>query len=196
MTKETRVAICIDHSASMEPGQISALWNQTIAGLKRVNKGRGGQVWVHKVRFGAASSTRAEPPVKLEDCANMTPVYYRDGNTAIFDAMGRAWEALRDYDNRAGNVANLVIVATDGGENGSYLYDEDRVAEIVSRTTRNGSFTWVYLTTSNTKNAPGVPEQNVHQHSSITELCRNGIVKGLEGYFAARKAGYQAVETY
>jgi Mg-chelatase subunit ChlD len=144
-TTVTHVAMIVDCSGSMM-GRSADLWNAAVDVLRSCK--HDGDIVLHPIWF--ANRIRADKPIHLNDAPRMTDHMILNmpigGMTALVGGMLTAWEQMRGYECRAGNVAMLGLVLTDGKDNASKR-SVSELAPIMERTQASGQWTWCYMGT-------------------------------------------------
>jgi len=189
--KATHVALVIDRSSSMDEGVILKLERGQLDALNAAPNAS--EIMLTQVRFSSRVEVLAPMPLKKVP-------YPKDvearGMTALLDAIGKAHEALSEYDNRAANVAFLMIIVTDGGENNSQRYSLSAVQDLIRRGQDSGQWTFVYLSTHPHDPQLGIEPGNMHFGSGISMgTVGRDATKGIHDFMEVRKAGRQAVDS-
>lgn len=186
--RTTHVALVVDHSPSMGKRDPLELTDGIIKTL-RANQGTEGKILVTEVQFhhdvkivSTARKLRGYPKAKL---------YIYGRATALYRAMMGAFDTLEVYDNRASNIAFLMIVMTDGQNNRERDWEEDLQARI-TRAQASGQWTILFLTTADIPNL-GIEDGNIHQYGEVIDLLRAGQ-PAVERFMKAREVGLQAVD--
>lgn len=136
MTKSTQVFIVADCSGSMAGSTERTMRKSitdTVAALAANEPGMRFDVQLcpfsSQVRLGMPFSATElmRRPQEIERCNTNSPL---GGQTALLDAIGRC---LEEAEKNLKDVPALVMVFTDGEENGSYAWNATRLAAMVQR---------------------------------------------------------------
>ena len=143
MAKSVELVFVVDESGSMYH-----LKGDTIGGLNSVlddNRAGEGDVFVTLVTFSDEARIRLEH----EPIANVEPFgdddYSPSGCTALLDAVGSTVKSLRRHHKRLPKDERpntIVVIITDGEENASRKFDNDKVKRLVEKRKRNG---WEFI---------------------------------------------------
>ena len=114
----------------------------------------------------------------LEEVAPLTEKnYYPFDSTALYDALGYAFEDAKVWDE--GDEPITIVIFTDGHENSSARYSKEQITAKIERRMRAGNWTFVYLDKNldgwDTGASLGIPRGNIHiyKYERITPLWCN-----------------------
>lgn len=143
----TYASLVLDESGSMLPHASTALEGlNTQVGVIQEGAKDAGDTYVSLVKF-SYSVTPLLQMRPVADLQGLTANEYRpSGGTALFDAIGKAVEALLERsDIEEPNTAVLVAIFTDGEENMSYHYDAATLKALISRLEATGRWTFTLM---------------------------------------------------
>ena len=215
----TYVALVTDHSGSMDYAEMpaTAMYNAVLKTLKQ-EKG-GGEVMVLPVEYDTRINPKAHitnPALKPVSRMRERSSWWWDGGTATFDAVGHAIEQLEGFDNIAANVAFLVVIITDGGENSSMRWGLDGRTRLgyppsrdinaaVTEKQASGQWTFVFMSTDPDGRtyssrggddvAMGIEPANAHYYPTFQEVS-DAACAGIKSFMGERAAGRQAVDNF
>lgn len=138
-------------------------------------------------------------PVRLDQ-------FRRGGNTALFDAIGKAIQKLEYAATRApadADVSFLVITITDGQENASRLWGRDQLTQKIR--TLQGTDRWTFAFSGPRGSSQEMQRQLGLYAGNITEWenSRQGTqtmtvnnIGGLGNYYAIRSAGMNSTKSF
>ena len=142
----SRIAVILDRSGSMD-----SVKDATIDGFNEFVKGQKetpGECSLKLVQFDQEYEEVFDKP--LAEVPALTAETYRPrGNTALLDAMGRTIVSLGDAlaktpeADRPSKV--IVMILTDGLENASRLYSQQKIAEMVTHQKERYHWDFVFL---------------------------------------------------
>lgn len=130
--------------------------------------------------------------------------YRPNGQTSLLDAIGDAITALSaQRDAKNSNVSFLVIVLTDGYENNSDRFSQERLRALIADKQNTDRWTFVFQvppgSTSRFVEAYGVPRGNVREWeatSSGTIETTSRTLSGIDSYYGARSMGMKSVQSF
>lgn len=129
-----RIIFILDRSGSM-----SSIRNDAIGGFNSYidsQRDLPGETTVTLVQF----DNQYEVHLDSVDIKNVPPLTYSTfvprGNTALYDAVGRAIKTYRESHDPA--VKTIVAIMTDGEENASREYTHDSVKQLITEVEANG----------------------------------------------------------
>lgn len=202
--KRTYVAIVLDKSSSMF--SIRGPTIEAFNGMLKTIQDRateGGETRLMLVVF--ADKPRIE--VQPMDPSRFLPLapynYNPGGNTALFDAIGVAVDALNELPGGGDPETSFLIVAiTDGEENCSVTYDKRKLVILIDRLQETNRWSFAFNVPRGHRNTAinyGIPVDNIReweQTAKGAETMRVETQSGLTNYFASRAAGATATRSF
>lgn len=193
------IAVVLDRSSSM-----TAIRDATIAAFNDMlieQKKQPGRADLTLVAFSDnVSWLRTGEP--LQDSLPLTKeTYIPGGNTALFDAIGKTIDVLGlqisglNEVHRPGRV--LVVVLTDGEENASKQYDNERVRRMIER--QRSAYSWEFLFIGAEANTVlvardiAVPQSNVIRYAATASGVKNSMSAMNNVVTSYRSGGSAAV---
>jgi hypothetical protein len=173
-TNRAVISVVLDKSGSMQP-----LTADTIGSYNRFVIEQGGvapnarfflTLFDSEVRQPYSDMTVSEVPT-LD-----TRTYRPSGNTALYDAIGRAVHDLDDLAEKPDKV--VLVILTDGQENSSREFDRERILRLLSDRQEKHDWQVVYLGAN---------------QNSFAESAKIGIRRGSTSDWAYSGAGVQNV---
>ena len=137
--KPMHVVFIFDRSGSMSGHEQDVIggFNTYVEELKK----EAGDVGVTYVRFDTEVE-RVWIDLELADVPFMTPANYQPrGGTALYDAVGQTIAALKD---KPGHTF-VIITHTDGEENSSHEWTQEKVKALVTERTALGNWTFLFF---------------------------------------------------
>jgi uncharacterized protein YegL len=202
-TQVTHVYFVVDESGSMSSHCQGATdtFRQMVDTLKANSVGQ--QVDMTVIRFGSRVNTG---PTKPLDQVIGESFSCGLGMTALNDAIMaaiNAGDSLRDINQP--NVAALVVILTDGGENESHLYrDKAFVGNAIREHQKRGNWTFVISCPLGTKNSIHsqyeIPLDNIQEWNTSdtrgTVAVATAHVASIGNYMGQRATGVRSVGKY
>jgi hypothetical protein len=156
--KKTNILFVLDSSGSMAPVAESVIsnFNEQLNALK-TREADLGETTITVVVFGhdpkeakgvAPSAGRPDIGTALSRSALAfarplsKDTYSPSGMTPMYDAIGFGLDQITPLDGNEGNIANLVVIFTDGHENNSMRYNQASIAELIKSLKATGRWTF------------------------------------------------------
>jgi len=195
----TNIAIVKDHSGSMSRLSVAARkdYDNLIQSLKT---NAVGPTFLTVVEFSYNSKVvRKNEP--LENVPSYSPPYHAGGNTALYDAINDAINALRLYD-KGPDVANLLLIITDGAENASHT-SAIQLREQIKNLQNTDRWTFTFRVPkgygSKMTRELGLYAGNLiewEQTEDALERSSMHTASATKSYFNARSVGKTSVNTF
>lgn len=197
--------ICLDRSGSMQSIQRQAVdtFNQNVKSIQEGASKSGQEATISLVTFGGDIQTKylCDPVSGLRtlDYSEYRP----DGQTPLFDAVGRMIEKLKDRkDANDENVSYMFIVITDGEENASTI-KAPRLIEMMRDVQKTDRWSFAFLlpprTSANFCRQFGIPDGNVKEWEAsargMQEAARS-VDAGISSYYTSRASGARSVKGF
>lgn len=195
----TNIAIIKDHSGSMSRLSVAARkdYDNLIQSLKT---NAVGPTFLTVVEFSYNSKVvRKNEP--LEDVPSYSPIYHAGGGTALYDAINDAINALSLHDVGP-DVANLLLIITDGEENASRTMALDLKERIKNlQNTDRWTFTFRVPKGYGSKmiRELGLYAGNLIEWEQTEEALERSSMRtagATQSYFKARSVGKTSVNTF
>lgn len=205
MPKTNLIALVIDQSASMShlKADLKERTNKLIADI-RARKDQDNRVGVY------VFSDTVDGPLKEY------PATFKNGNTALLDAVGMAIDGLSSHTLRAfpwekeSDVAKLVIVLTDGEENCSVRYgrrfgrrDYSEFKDLLARKQAEGDWTFAFQLpfgkADSFSREFGVPRENCTEWEATHkdfERTSGHTMSSMSSFYASRSLGEKSVRSF
>lgn len=129
--------------------------------------------------------------------------YYPQGNTALYDAVGRAIKEHLIPEQPDENVSTVILVVTDGEENWSRTYSAEKLAELIREVQKTDRWTVTFQVPPGYKRALcqrlGVPEGNVREWEQTDRGFQEAAVASNMAtldFMSARSAGATKSTSY
>lgn len=202
---KNHIAILLDQSSSMAYHGLTnaamAAFNKIAASIKKSAIETAQETTVTYITFADTADVKyagrdARFVSELTD-------YRSYGNTALFDAVGRATEEL-DRLHHDSDTSYLVMAITDGEENHSRRHSSLSIADAIRDRQGRGNWSFVFQV------PPGAYSQKLARDFKIPldNICEWGLTEaglnhaakvasdGVENYYRARSTGKKAVTTF
>ncbi len=209
---KTNVGFILDSSGSMDvvrEAVVKAFNANVVAvreGALREKQVTTASFWTFGERPEYGYSTSIKEKFFLRAVNALQPIslydYRPHGNTPLFDAVGHAIErflALPD----AKTSSFLLMIKTDGEENGSYNYNAVKLRTLMQKVNATDRWTIAFLLPPGAKQRFcqqfGIPEGNVREWDASTrgvEEAQRHTTASLGTYFAGRSAGQTATKAF
>lgn len=163
--KKLYLAIIRDHSGSMTnlANVAMADYNNLIEQYKKESDD---ELAIIMSSFIVSSAVKTENVLMPIEKVKPLKHYVAIGMTALFDAIGNAITSMESLpDAKDPNVQFLVMVLTDGGENGSMRWGGYNLGEKIRETQNLGNWTFSFRVpydVSKVIHSLGVPQENIH----------------------------------
>jgi uncharacterized protein YegL len=209
--KITNVAIVLDSSGSMGSIRKEAVdaFNQQVAELKKPENTNLG----YRVSLVTFNTVVDEPKIWDKSVKKIKPLkmqeYNPNGMTALLDAIGKTISMMEKLSSNKNapkdtDVANLVIIITDGKENNSKEYRDFATLKsmIESLQKKNWTFTFMGANIDVVQVACrglGIASGNTMSFMATPDGYTKGnvcTVNGLRSYSNARRIGGQSVQSF
>lgn len=191
----TAVVLVVDRSGSM--GGIAKSVQETLEEFVSAQLAEPGRLTIDTVFFDTEVEHRATfvDPAKKKLDLELRP----RGMTALFDAVGSKIDSFGaalgklPEDERPGKV--IFVIATDGHENSSTDYNQQRIAELIGhqREVYSWDFTFIGANQDAVLTAQGL---NIPQGSAITFAATadgaESVINSMSTYVAASRKGFAA----
>lgn len=196
----TNIAIIRDHSGSMVhlASRAKEDYNSLVQTLKNASAGIGDS-FLTVVECNNQEPTIRERSVPLYNVASLS-YYVAGGSTPLYDSVDAAIKELSKYDGP--DVANLLLVITDGEENYSRINPNKLKQNIIDlQNTDRWTFTFRVPRGYGKKliNGLGLHSGNIiewDQNEADLDRSTRDTVTGTQSYFAARSLGKTSVHTF
>jgi hypothetical protein len=192
--KKNYVTFVVDASGSMFPftQRVRTILRDLTNDIQTNSKQQGQQTKISFRFFNSdagTGTTFAENPV--------IPWYYPNGNTALNDAIGETLKQHSRYKaSLLGDIAHLIIVVTDGEENGSRVFTLSEIKSDIVRLQDKDNYTFAFNVPPGRKEAferhYGVHPDNITEWEQSYEGTVETYTKNLgatQSYLTARSAG-------
>lgn len=191
-----RVAFVIDRSGSMASfrNEVPKILEEQIAELRK-NAAKTGQPTSVTVYSLADTVTKDYHSENVFDPVRIS--YRPDGQTALYDGVGSATSNFQDLQTvDPSNTSYLIIVLTDGAENGSKYFSKMDLQAKMQTAQATDRFTYAFSVphgnSSVITRAFGVPAGNVQEWDQTNdglEMMNTSVVNSIGGYYGLRSAG-------
>lgn len=203
-TPKTHIAMILDCSGSMAAIEDEArqVFNQLVEAAR--DEADDQDVDVSLVLFETEIDTVLwnEP---VDELPTLEPEDYHPGGvTTLLDAVGHTITRMRDELDQGEDVANLVLVVSDGRENNSEEYDYKTLNTLVEEVQDTGRWTISYFgsdgpQTERMVEVVGIPVGNVTRfvdEPEETARTSQAMADSTRDYLAHRDEGRTSVEDY
>lgn len=202
---KTFVTIALDSSGSMQGIADSTRreLKRTLDNIKENAKKHDLEVLVSFRQF--ADSVYGYEFAKVDSNKLPTTIeYYPGGGTALLDAAGMSISDMVGEDNKTGNKHSfLLIVITDGEENGSYKYNAQTLPELMRKVQATDRFTLTFQLPKGFKQSfcrgYGIPEGNIAEWEASDEGITTATAQNcsaFSNYAVCRSKGVKATACY
>lgn len=143
------------------------------------------------------------PLVSIDELDDST--YRPSGLTALFDAIGETTlKVAKRYRDDDSDAAVLFVIITDGKENASMKFNQDRIKSMVKELEKTDRWSFTFLAANQNPletavGAMGFAAGNVMQFQADAEGMMGATVdmtKGLASTYDARRAGHTQTSTF
>lgn len=144
--QKTHVVMLLDESGSMGSHRKSVVdsFNEYVSQLKTETKRCFISLYKFDSRPGLPLLRKVFKNRKVKECYALTMDQYTPhGGTPLYDAMGMLITKTKDRLPKSAKV--LFVVHTDGWENASQQYNQERIKNMVKRLEKKRGWTFVYL---------------------------------------------------
>jgi len=202
--KKTYVAMVVDKSGSM-----NSLYNNALGAIKeqldthRKYGEQGGDTRVTLIQFDTDVKVYYDkvPSFAIDD---FTAEDYRPaGGTAMFDAIGKAIEALTTGVKETDDTAYLVCVISDGEENSSHKWNSVTLQNRIKQLEATGRWTFVYMLSNvdikEYANKLGISTNNVRGFTFTPDGFSNASLtlnESSNAYYANRSVGLRSTANF
>lgn len=146
----TLIAVVMDESGSMSPvqNQTIAAFNEFVLGQKNASKDAG-KAYLTLVKFDAPNIHTVYANRPIEEVPDLnTETYSPNGGTNLLDAVGHTLAKVQNELGRHANVEDrpgvIVLIMTDGEENGSRQFTSDEIKKMV-KSAEQSDWTFTFL---------------------------------------------------
>lgn len=196
-----------DHSGSMGGLTVAAIadYNNLITSIKTAASQEMLDTVVSVVGLGIRGGYDVDRQVVISNPHVLRPVtsWEASGGTPLYDAIGNIVELFDSLpDTREDHVSFLVMITTDGGENGSRNYNINSVRSLIAEKQKTGKWTFVFRVPkghSNYITDLGVPSQNIQEWETTTTgmaVSSAQTQTAVTGFFRARASGASASSSF
>jgi hypothetical protein len=204
---KNRVAIVLDESGSMAnlTSRVVQLFSDTMKTLLDENKTD--QTEVTLVRFGcsdgqnyggAVKTAILNRPIQQLRNESIREYYSPYGNTPLWDGVAHAISEI-DEANAHPETSYVVLVITDGGENGSKKIKAPEFKQLLADKQKTDKWTFAFMLPPNElasfKARKVVPDGNIQAWSDI-DVASVQASTGLSAFYAARRIGRSSVKNF
>ena len=144
--QKTHVVMLLDESGSMSPHRMSVVnsFNSYTSELKNGTKRCFLSLYKFDQRSGVPTLRKVFKNRKVKECYPLTASQYAPyGGTPLYDAVGQLIQKTKKRLPKDAKV--LFVIHTDGQENASGHYNQERVKTLVQRMENKRGWTFVYL---------------------------------------------------
>lgn len=144
--QKTHVVMLLDESGSMGCHRASVIesFNNYVTELKNSTKRCFLSLYKFDSRHGERTLRKVFKNRKVKECYPLTTSQYAPhGGTPLFDAMGRLIQKTKKRLPKDAKV--LFVVHTDGQENASHEFNQERVRNLIKRMEKKRGWTFIYL---------------------------------------------------
>lgn len=190
-----------DHSGSMSSLRKAAIsdYNANISAIKHAASAEMLDTVVSVVGIGLGR--RGDEAIRQVVISN--PHVLREvsewecpGNTPLYDGIGNMVQLFNSLpDAQEDHVSFLVMITTDGGENGSVHYNKASITKLIEEKQAKGNWTFVFRIPKGNRHhvsALGVPPDNIQEWETTSAGMAASSIQtqaAMTGYFAARASG-------
>lgn len=199
-----------DHSGSMSSIARPAArdYNDTIAAIREEAITHGIDTIVTVAELGYGRTDEVRTVVKNSSVIALSPIkesdYTAQGRgTPLFDAVGELIEQLEAVpDADSDDVAFLVYVTTDGGENASRKYTGEKIAKKIKQLVATDRWTFVFRVPrgySTYLTQYGIPAGNIQEWDQSERGMATSTAStksAFKGFYAARAAGVKSTDKF
>ena len=195
---ETRIALVLDRSGSMEPIRRRAreAFNEAVGRVASEARRSDGRVTLSLLTFNhEIEEVLVNEPA--DRARKLQPRDYQpDGMTALLDAVGRAIESLQRPGELGPNDGALVIVVSDGHENASKQVTQEALVERMQRLEATDQWTFTFMCANvdirQLSHDFGLATHNAADWVASAEgaqmMCEQ-LAEGVSSYMRERRAG-------
>lgn len=198
-----RFALVLDASGSMS-GLIPAARAAANKNIQAIRDSKGQAAYLTVVKFGdpLVDFLYEDRPVVAQSIPQIGLEYRSHGGTPLRDAVGAAVESMsRNTDSP--ETSYVVIAITDGQENESRKYDDDRLRGLIEAKQATGRWSFIFLVPPGSKRQVtgrwGVPSGNVREWDQTVRGVQEAEVRtsgGIGEFYKSRSAGVTATTTF
>ncbi len=197
-----------DHSGSMESLRKAAIsdYNANISAIKQAASAEMLDTVVSVVGIGLGyTNNRVMRQVVISNPHVLKEVTEWDcpGNTPLYDGIGNMVELFSSLpDAGEDHVSFLVMITTDGEENGSKTYNAQSIAKLIKDKQATGKWTFVFRVPKGGRKYVqnlGVPEDNVQEWETTSAGMAASSAQtqtAMTGYFRSRAGGASASSSF
>lgn len=200
---KNHVVFVMDESSSMQDIRWKAIEaiNLQFDEVKKNANRTGQKTVVSFIKFGNTPTVVYER-VDVNSLTNISGAdYFPREMTALFDAFGEAVKVAEKYNND--EVANLVMIVTDGEENVSKRLNAEDVRRTIIKKAKEGNWTFTFQLPKGHKHdfsrKFSVDLDNIQEWENTeigTQAMTEVQTKGIGNYFDARSQGHRSVDTF
>jgi hypothetical protein len=196
-----------DHSGSMAGLRHAAAndYNTMIASIKDAANKEMQDTVVSAVGIGMPSGTSVERQIVISNPHVLKPVqsWLAYGDTPLYDGIAEMvclFQSLPDAGMH--DVSYLLIITTDGGENGSRKHNRFTIGKLMATLQTKGNWSFVFRVPKGHAHSIlelGVPRENIQEWETTSEGMKASTVattQAVTGYFAARASGSKSTGAF
>jgi uncharacterized protein YegL len=192
------VAFVLDQSGSMKDIRQAAIdaFNEQLQTLRK-ESGADIKTLVTVTKFNdSVELGESKLLASIDDLNEKT--YMPDGLTALFDAMGETTlQIAKQYKEDDSDAAVLFVVVTDGHENASRKYNQQRIKSMVEELEKTGRWTYTFLAANQNPLETAVAGMGMKSGNVMDFMATDAGMKGAStsmststsSYMASRKVG-------
>lgn len=196
-----------DHSGSMQGLTNAAIkdYNNLIDSIKSAASQEMLDTVVSVIGLGVQGGYGIARQVVISNPHVLRPVdtWEASGGTPLYDAIANLIELFDSLpDAGEDHVSYLVMITTDGGENGSRKYNAVTIRNLIDSKQVTGKWTFVFRVPKGHAHyikSLGVPEQNIQEWETSTAGMATSSAQtqtAVTGYFRARASGASASSSF
>jgi uncharacterized protein YegL len=199
------VAFVLDQSGSMLDIRQAAIdaFNEQLQTLRK-ESGADIKTMVTVTKFNdGVELGESKLLASIDDLSEKT--YMPNGLTALFDAMGDTiLQVAKQYKDDDSDAAVLFVIVTDGHENASCNYRQDRIKSMVKELEKTGRWTFTFLAANQDPLETAVAELGMKSGNVMNFMATDAGMKmsgsamscSTSSYMASRKMGETTTDTF
>jgi uncharacterized protein YegL len=199
------VAFVLDSSGSMLDIKQKAIdaYNEQLQTLRK-ESGADINTMVSLTTFSDFVNVGSVKPLPTVEELNETS-YQPNGLTALFDAIGETTlKVAKRYRDDYTNAAVLMVIITDGKENASMKFRQDKIKSMVKELEGTGRWTFTFLAANQNPLETAVRGMGLHQGNVMNFMATNdgyqegatAVASGLSGTLDMRRKGYTQTSSF
>ncbi len=201
----TRIALVLDASGSMQAlgAQALATFNDYLRAIREAPAQEAQDTSVSILTFANAVTSVAFnlPAARVREVP--ASQYRPGGQTALYDAVGRAIDDFRAMpDANAEHVSHLIMAITDGEENASFTYLAPRLARLIATVQATDRYSVAFLVPRGSTNrlaALRLPPGNIREWETTVAGMREtqgATAAAFDGYLTSRASGQRSTNAF